>query len=112
MGPMMHLARAIIALFVCNVAAFALEAELSALRSALPSNDPNLINNALIQLNSTIGKYEAVDRSSWDKPSAERLQRRHDIMTALEQLPMTLLNLIRKEKIGNAAWRGRMLKFR
>ncbi len=74
--------------------ALSLDAEVSALKAALSSHDSTQINNALIQLNGAIGKYEAVDRSSWDKPSPERAQHRHDIIAALGPVTPELVKLI------------------
>jgi hypothetical protein len=87
----------IVALIVMSAAVNALEGDASTLKEAVTSGDANRINSALIQLNAAVTKHELVDQSSWDKPSPERLQRRHDIMAALEPVKGELVKLTQHE---------------
>jgi hypothetical protein len=83
----------VMALFAMSPNLLALEQEVANLKSVL-SKDRETINQALLQLNTAIKKYEMVDSSTVDNPSPERQQRRHDIMAALGPIEPELVRLL------------------
>lgn len=77
--------------------------EVVALKSALASEKPDAINQALIGLQGAINQYEFVDRSPWNNPSPEKQQRRIEIRSALQPLVPDLSKLVTAENPTLAA---------
>jgi hypothetical protein len=76
-----------------SMTAKALDAEVTAFKAAFDSGEAQAINTALIQLNGAILKHELVDQSKLNAPSPERLQRRHEIIAALDPVKKDLIKL-------------------
>jgi len=68
--------------------------EVGALKSALASEKPEAINQALIGLQGAINEYEFVDRSPWNNPSPVKQQRRIEIRAALQPIVADLSKLV------------------
>lgn len=77
--------------------------EIVALKSALASEKPDAINQALIGLQGAINQYEFVDRSPWNNPSPEKQQRRTEIRSALQPIVPDLSKLVAAENPTLAA---------
>lgn len=73
--------------------AFALEVEIDALKKAIPTGDPGTINKALVDLHIAITYSDISDGSSYNNPSATRLDRRSEISQALEPIKQDLIAL-------------------
>jgi hypothetical protein len=73
--------------------AFAIEAEITALKKALPSADAATINKALVDLNIAIGSSDISDGSSYSNPSPDRLKKRQQTAEALESIKQDIINL-------------------
>jgi len=86
----------LIALYCLTLSVFAqnMTGEVQLLKGALASKNAETINQALLELNGAVNKYEFIDSSPWDHPSPDKQRRRLEIKGFLKPIEGDLVKLV------------------